>query len=169
MLQRILNRNNLIKTNHIHLQKSNVTLCPFFKPAYFKCLEKIKRKKKKRGAFPHLQWFYSGYPAVCTEDGQGKDPCSLSHWFSGCLVFSCLGIAKVKKEDRSTVACRRLRRREAAEEPCSVSKYIQFSYNFIAGDSRNLRSSTSYGCCSQILTGSCITYLEISSLCDVHF
>lgn len=50
--------------------------------------------------------------------------CSLSHWFSGCLVFSCLGISKVKKEARSTVACRRLRRREAAAEPRSVSKYI---------------------------------------------
>lgn len=72
MLQRILNRNNLIKTNHFHLQKSNVTLCPFFKPAYFKCLEK--KKKKKEELSPTCNGFIQAIQMFVLKMGRERTP-----------------------------------------------------------------------------------------------
>lgn len=104
MLQRIFNRNNLIKTNYIHLHKSNTEmLCPFlfffFTLAYLKCLG----KNHKCRVVP-ICWLAGSSQAVqlCTLTfyflWEGKGPrWSPSHWFSGCLVFSCLGISQVKK------------------------------------------------------------------------
>lgn len=94
--------------------------------------------------------------------------CSPSHWFSGCLVFSCLGISEVKKRLMALEPVGVCAGGERQQNPALFLSIFQFSYNFIAGDSRNLRSPTTCGCCSWILAGSCITYWEISSPCAVH-
>lgn len=72
----------------------------FFTLASLKCLGK---KKYKWGVAP-IYWLASSSQAVqlCTLNfyflWEGKGPlCSPSHWFPGCLVFSCLGISEVKK------------------------------------------------------------------------
>lgn len=108
MLRRIFNRNNLINTNYIHLHKSNTEmLCPFFIFFFHTGLSQVLRGRKKT-TNEELPSFVDLLVPVrlcsCAPSPlisflwEGKRPlCSPSHWFSGCLVFSCLGISEVKK------------------------------------------------------------------------